>query len=237
MWRRPTNTEAFMPDFDILCETAIPLSSYEEPDDFVVQYTATIRHDGETIGEVVLYKVLLGLACNYGQNSAEIFDAHSEELLKVYEALFDPDTDDFWEDIEQDFQPCGNDLLIIDSITLDPKWRGLKIGLLALRRLIDLLDGVGSLNQSCQSNSSQAQTSGGTGENAGFIGGVYGGRVHAEPAPATASRGAERTGRVYPKSFRRSEGWISPVGGPGFSHDAASPRRVLVKWHRGVDPE
>ena len=127
--------------FDILCETCLPLCSYDEPDDFVVPYTATIRHDGETIGEVVLYKVLLGLALNYRQNSCEVFDAHSAELLDVYEALFDPDTDDFWEDIEQDFQPVANDLLIIDSITLDPKWRGLKIGLLALRKLIDLLDG------------------------------------------------------------------------------------------------
>lgn len=130
-----------MADFDMLCQTSLPLSSYQEPDDFVVEYAATIRHEGEAVGQAVLYKVLLGLACNYGQDSAEIFDAHSEKLLKVYEALFDPDTDDFWEDIERQFQPCGNDLLIIDAITLDKKWRGLKLGLLAMRKLIDLLDG------------------------------------------------------------------------------------------------
>lgn len=43
-----------MGEFDILCQTTVPISSYEEPDDFVVEYRAMIRHDGELIGEAVL---------------------------------------------------------------------------------------------------------------------------------------------------------------------------------------
>jgi len=127
-----------MGDFDILCQTTVPLSSYNEPDDFVVKYRATIQHDGEPIGEAVLYKVLLGLACNYGQHPFDIFDAHSDNLLAYYEAVFDPETGDIREVIDDQFECTGSDLLIVDSIVLERKWRGLKLGLLALRRLIDL---------------------------------------------------------------------------------------------------
>jgi len=127
-----------MGDFDILCQTTVPLSSYNEPDDFVVEYRATIQHDGEAIGEAVLYKVLLGLACNYGEHPLDIFDAHSQALLELYIALFDPETGEIREEVDRRFECCGSDLLIIDSIVLDPKWRGLKLGLLALRKLIDL---------------------------------------------------------------------------------------------------
>lgn len=127
-----------MGDFDILCQTTVPLSTYNEPDDFVIKYEATIRHDGEPIGKAVLYKVQLGLAANYGENLFDIFDAHSQGLLEIYVALFDPNTDDIRDKIDRRFECLGSDLLIIDNITLDPKWRGLKLGLLALRKLIDL---------------------------------------------------------------------------------------------------
>ena len=127
-----------MGDFDILCQTTVPVSSYNEPDDFVVEYRAMIRHDGKPIGEAVLYKVLLGLACNYGEHPFDIFDAHSDKLLAYYKALFDLETGDIREKIDRRFECAGSDLLIIESVVLDPKWRGLKLGLLSLRRLIDL---------------------------------------------------------------------------------------------------
>lgn len=128
-----------MSRFDILCETNIPLSSYDSPDDFVIEHTATICHDGEAIGQVVLHKVLLGLACQYDQDLSAIFQTHSAELLAIHAALFDPTTDEFWADVERRFRPCGTDVLVIDAVVLDPQWRGQKLGLLALRRLIDLL--------------------------------------------------------------------------------------------------
>jgi len=130
-----------MGDFDILCQTAVPLSSYNEPDDFVVKYEATIRHDGEPIGEAVLYKVLLGLAANYGEHVFDIFDAHSQQLHDIYATLFDSKTEYFRDEVASEFECTGSDLLIVDSVVLEPKWRGLKFGLLALRRLIDLHEG------------------------------------------------------------------------------------------------
>ena len=33
------------------------------------------------------------------------------------------------------------DLLVLDYVVLVPKWRGLKIGLLAVRKMVDLLGG------------------------------------------------------------------------------------------------
>lgn len=130
-----------MSDFDIHCQTTVPLSSYESPDDFVVEITGTVRHEGEPIGEFRLLKVLLGLACNYGENIFDIFDSHSRELCEIYETLFDPETGDIREEIDEQFQCLGSDLLIIDSIVLSPKWRGIRLGLLALRKLIDLHEG------------------------------------------------------------------------------------------------
>jgi hypothetical protein len=38
-----------MGDFDILCQTTVPLYSYSKPDDFVVKDEATIWHDGDRI--------------------------------------------------------------------------------------------------------------------------------------------------------------------------------------------
>lgn len=127
-----------MGDFAIQCQTTVPLSSYGGPDDFVVRYDATIRHDSAEIGEVVLYKVLLGLATNYGESTFEIFDCHSQELLEIYEALFDLDTGDIKDEIEGQYACLGSDLLIVDRVRLEPQWRGLKLGLLALRKLIDI---------------------------------------------------------------------------------------------------
>jgi hypothetical protein len=39
------------------------------------------------------------------------------------------------------FEAMACDCLVLDYVALHPKWRGLKLGLLAARRLIDLLGG------------------------------------------------------------------------------------------------
>jgi hypothetical protein len=54
----------------------------------------------------------------------------------VYAALFDPDADDLRARFE-----ASSDVLVLDYVLLSPKWRGLGVGLLAVRKLLDLLGG------------------------------------------------------------------------------------------------
>src|SRR5262249_27722575 len=50
--------------------------------------------------------------------------------------------EDFYdEDIQQQFTVVQADLLVIDWVVLHPRWRGLKLGLVAVRKAVDLLGG------------------------------------------------------------------------------------------------
>jgi hypothetical protein len=132
--------------FEVTCETAVPVLSYEEPDDFVVEYTGEILHRDEedrvtTAGEYGLYRVLGGLALNHGHDIYDVCDAHSQELHEVCCAVFNLETGDYRDDVSRKFGCLDSDLLLIDRLILDPKWRGLRLGLLVLRRLVDLHEG------------------------------------------------------------------------------------------------
>jgi hypothetical protein len=135
--------EVCMGSFEVTCCTSVPVGSYHEPDDFVVTYTGEVLYRDEddqvsTAGQYTLYRVLGGLAADHGQDLFDVCDAHSQELHEAYAAVFDPGTGDFRDEVGRKFDCVDADLVVIDSLTLDPKWRGLRLGLLVLRRLIDL---------------------------------------------------------------------------------------------------
>ena len=83
----------------------------------------------------------MGLAANQGKSLLDVFDAHSQPMFDLYAALFDPDTDYFTEAIVRQFKAMDPDLLVFDYVVLNPRWRGLKLGLLAVRKMMDLLSG------------------------------------------------------------------------------------------------
>jgi hypothetical protein len=62
-------------------------------------------------------------------------------MYDLYAALFDPETDYFTHDIVRKFTAMDTDLLVLDYVVLNPRWRGLKLGLLATRKMVDLLGG------------------------------------------------------------------------------------------------
>jgi hypothetical protein len=129
--------------FEVTCNTTVPLAPYDQPDNFVVTYTGKVVHveEGEQeteAGHFTLYRVLRGLALDYRQNLFEVCDAHSQLLHDTYAALFNPETGDLKKRILREFECLEADLLILDELTLAPQWRGLRLGLLVLRRLIDL---------------------------------------------------------------------------------------------------
>jgi hypothetical protein len=132
--------------FDIVLSTSASLHPEMEPDEFISAYQGVIRAEGDDgiihrVGRAQAWRVHLGLAANQGESLLDVFDAHSQPMCDLYAALFDPETDYFTEAIIQQFQAMDSDLLVLDYVILNPRWRGLKLGLLAARKMVDLLGG------------------------------------------------------------------------------------------------
>jgi len=131
--------------FDLVLQTQGRLHPGGEPDEFISQHTGVIRcireRDGELrrVGKVKAYRIHADLARQAGESLFDVCDAHSQEMLDVYAALFDPATDDLQDAIRDQIDGFDSDVLVLDYVMLSPKWRGLKLGLLAARKLIDLL--------------------------------------------------------------------------------------------------
>jgi hypothetical protein len=136
-----------MATFDIVLRTSGSLHPEGEPDDFITCHSGFVRRirdgDGKAfkVGMVRAYRIHAGLAREAGQSLFDVCDAHSQEMHEVYAALCDPDTDDFKEDVRARFDVFDSDILVLDYVLLSPRWRGLKLGLLAARKMIDLVGG------------------------------------------------------------------------------------------------
>lgn len=132
--------------FELTLTTGGSLHPDGEPSDFVSVHTGTIRctrDDGRVarVGKVRAYRIHVDLARAAGESVFEVCDCHSQELHEVYAAVFDVEEDDLSDDIRDAFDGFDADVLVIDYVLLSPKWRGLRIGLLAARKMIDLLGG------------------------------------------------------------------------------------------------
>jgi hypothetical protein len=136
-----------MASFDIVLQTSGSLHPDGEPDDYISPYTGFIRcirdSDGKVsrVGKVRAYRIHADLAAWDGESLFDACDSHSQELHEVYAALFDHRTDDLKEAVRDQFDAFENDVLVLHYVLLSPRWRGLKLGLLAARKLIDLLGG------------------------------------------------------------------------------------------------
>src|SRR5262249_18697098 len=100
--------------FHITCGTSVPVSSYDEPDDFVVTYTGEVLYRDEDdqvsrAGEYTLYRVLAGLAADHGENLFDVCDAHSQELHDIYCSIFDRDSEDWNEEVADKFKCIETD--------------------------------------------------------------------------------------------------------------------------------
>jgi hypothetical protein len=136
-----------MASFDIVLKTSGGLHPDGEPDRFISAHTGLVRctRDGDgrafRVGKVKAYRIHADLARQAGEPVFDVCDAHSQGMHEVYAALFDPATDDLQEPVREQIDGCDSDVLVLDYVLLSPRWRGLKIGLLAARKLIDLLGG------------------------------------------------------------------------------------------------
>ena len=91
-----------------------------------------------SIGQIDAYLVLRGRALNEHESLFEAMDSIDSSVFECYEALFDPETDD-WSQSVQDLykdQIFGLDVLFIQSIQLDANYRGKGIGAQVVRETI-----------------------------------------------------------------------------------------------------
>lgn len=136
-----------MASFDIRIRTGGSLHPDGEPTAFVSTYTAAITctddETGEvsTVGRVTALRVHAGLAHNAGESLFDVCDAYSEELHHLHALLYEPERYHFREELMTRFEAAEPDLLVLDYVLLAPRWRGLRLGLLAVRRLVDLVGG------------------------------------------------------------------------------------------------
>ncbi len=133
--------------FDLVLRTTGSLHPGGEPDDFVSTHAGVVRctrdRDGKLfrVGKVKAYRIHAGLAHEAGEPVFDVCDAHSQEMQEVYASLFDPEDDDLSQAVRDQFDAFDSDVLVLDYVLLSPRWRGLKLGLLAARKMIDLLGG------------------------------------------------------------------------------------------------
>src|SRR5262249_39661142 len=118
-----------------------------EPSEFVSGYSGiiTCTHD-ETgsvtrVGKVTALRVHAALAHDAGESLFDVCDAHSHELHLLHTLLYEPEGYHFRDYIVRRFDAAEPDLLVLDYAVLAPRWRGLRLGLLAVRRFVDLVGG------------------------------------------------------------------------------------------------
>ncbi len=126
----------------------------QEPDDVATKIDGEIQlrldYDGtETLaGKFRAYFVSLSGAHEYGFPLFDVLDAdaHTAEYCAI---LGDPDEKDIsqsWSPLAQELsdEAFGLNLLIVDQVKIEPQFRGKRLGLFAVRRLIETLgDSVG----------------------------------------------------------------------------------------------
>lgn len=133
--------------FDLLLRTSGSLHPGGEPDDFISEYAGVIRctrhQDGKVIrvGRVRAYRLHADLAHESGVSVFDVCDAHTQEMHEAYAALFDHETHTLKDSVRQQFDGFDTDVLVLDYVLLSPQWRGLRLGLLAARKMIDMLGG------------------------------------------------------------------------------------------------
>ncbi len=136
-----------MASFNISVRTGGSLHPGGEPSDFVSAYLGTITcTDDETgeesrVGKLTALRVHAGLAHDAEEPLVDVCDSYSQELADLHGLLYEPDGYSFREPLMRRFEAMESDLLVLDYVVLNPKWRKLRLGLLAVRRFVDLVGG------------------------------------------------------------------------------------------------
>jgi hypothetical protein len=117
----------------------------EEPSRVIRKIEGTVfecageSDEEEQIGTLQCFLVQPGLAAEKEVSLFDAMDSISEATLECYEALFDPDTDEWSDSVQQLYLggPISPDLLFIDRVELDERHRGNGIGRDVVKGIIE----------------------------------------------------------------------------------------------------
>jgi len=126
-------------DYRITFEIKRSLVPTGEPGDCIVPIIGRIFYeneeeeiDEELCGEMTMHLI----QASKGENLAEACDAHSQAIYDAWEVLYDPECSNTLR--ETVGESCmGDDVLYIDSIDIEPKHRGMRLGHIAVLRAIE----------------------------------------------------------------------------------------------------
>jgi GNAT superfamily N-acetyltransferase len=96
------------------------------------------RGDEEDVGYIKASLVQFGEAMDHGISSERLGDGIDANIAGYFELLFDLDTGSWKEEVQDEYEVSGCDLLIIDCVKIHPRWRGLGVGPAAVDRTIDI---------------------------------------------------------------------------------------------------
>jgi hypothetical protein len=103
------------------------------------------RGDEEDVGYIRASLVQFGEAIDHGISTERLGDGIDANIAEYWELLFDLDTGCWKEEVQDEYEASGCDLLIIDCMEISPKFRGTGVGPIAIDRTIDIFGPVGGL--------------------------------------------------------------------------------------------
>ena len=118
--------------FDLVLQTRGSLHPDGEPDGFISEYLGFVHAQAEggtarRVGKVHAYRIHADLAARHGEPLSDVCDAHSHALHACHSLFYEPDGYHF----RDPFGAVECDCLVVDYVVLHPRWRGLRLGLLA----------------------------------------------------------------------------------------------------------
>ena len=100
------------------------------------------RGDEEDVGYVKATLVQFGEAIDHGISTERLGDGIDGNIAEYWELLFDLDTGSWKQEVLDEYEASGCDLLIIDCMEISPKFRGTRVGQIAIERTIDIFGPV-----------------------------------------------------------------------------------------------
>ena len=94
--------------------------------------------DEEDAGYLRASLVQFGDAMDRGISTERLGDGIEGSIAEYWELLFDLESGYWREEIQDEYEASGCDLLIIDCVEIRPRWRGLGVGPAAVDRTIDI---------------------------------------------------------------------------------------------------
>jgi hypothetical protein len=100
------------------------------------------RGDEEDAGYVKASLVQFGEAMDHGISTERLGDSIEGGIAEYWELLFDLNTGCWKEEVQDEYEASGCDLLIIDRMEISPRFRGTGVGPIAIDRTIDIFGPV-----------------------------------------------------------------------------------------------